>query len=139
MNLEYTTADIEGNLEYPACPLCGTSHREFSFRLNGPYKIACCAACGLHYLHPRLTETAIREAYQQSSYYEGGTCGYADTSYNDQERALRATFKRLFNNLHRRGLAGGGVFVGWCGYGWLAVQESACACWGGCRGFCARP
>jgi len=119
MNLEYTTADKEGNLEYPVCPLCGSDRREFLFRLNGPYKIARCAACGVHYLHPRLIEGAIRDAYQQSSYYQGGTCGYADTSYNDQERALRATFKRLLNNLSRRGLTGGDVLEVGCGYGYL--------------------
>lgn len=125
MSLEYTTADIEGNLEYPACPLCGSNHREFSFRSKGPYKIARCAACRLHYLHPRLIESAIRDAYQQSSYYEGGTCGYADTSYTDQERALRATFKRLLNNLSRRGLTGGDVLEVGCGYGYLLDEARA--------------
>jgi hypothetical protein len=35
----------------------------------------------------------MQEAYRKSSYYEGGACGYADTSYVAQEPALRATFR----------------------------------------------
>jgi 2-polyprenyl-3-methyl-5-hydroxy-6-metoxy-1,4-benzoquinol methylase len=110
---------VSERLEYPACPLCGNQRRELPFRLHEPYSVARCVACGFHYLYPRLAESAIREAYQQSSYYEGGTCGYADTSYTDQERALRATFKRLLNNLHTRGLAGGSLLEIGCGYGYL--------------------
>jgi 2-polyprenyl-3-methyl-5-hydroxy-6-metoxy-1,4-benzoquinol methylase len=61
----------------------------------------------------------MQEAYRQSSYYEGGSCGYADTSYTAQEAALRATFKRLLNNLARRGLTGGDLLEIGCGYGYL--------------------
>ena len=35
-------------------------------------------------------ESAMQQVYRQSSYYEGGTCGYADTSYIAQESALRS-------------------------------------------------
>lgn len=61
----------------------------------------------------------MQEAYRQSSYYEGGTCGYADTSYTAQEAALRATFKCLLNNLAKRGLTGGDLLEIGCGYGYL--------------------
>ena len=116
---EKTAGNVSANLGYPVCPLCGSEQRGFPFRLREPYSVARCGACGFHYLYPRLAESAIREAYQKSSYYEGGTCGYADTSYTDQERALRATFKRLLNNLSRRGLTGGDVLEVGCGYGYL--------------------
>src|SRR6266699_5883088 len=101
-----SSANISAKLEYPACPVCGSNRRQFPFRLHGPYSVARCTACGFHYLYPRLVETAMQEAYRQSSYYEGGTCGYAETSYTAQESALRTTFKRLLHNLARRGLAG---------------------------------
>lgn len=113
------TADLSAKLEYPACPVCGSDQRHFPFRLHEPYRVACCEACGLHYLYPRLTERAMHEVYRQSSYYEGGTCGYADTSYTGQEAALRATFKRLLRNLAKRGLTGGDVLEVGCGYGYL--------------------
>jgi SAM-dependent methyltransferase len=61
----------------------------------------------------------MQEAYRQPSYYEGGACGYADTSYTAQESALRETFKRLLRNLARRGLTGGNLLEIGCGYGYL--------------------
>jgi 2-polyprenyl-3-methyl-5-hydroxy-6-metoxy-1,4-benzoquinol methylase len=122
---EKLAASVSADLEYPACPLCGSERRELTFRLREPYKVAQCLVCGFHYLYPRLAESAIREVYQQSSYYEGGTCGYADTSYTDQEGALRATFKRLLDNLYRRGLAGGDLLEIGCGYGYLLDEARA--------------
>jgi 2-polyprenyl-3-methyl-5-hydroxy-6-metoxy-1,4-benzoquinol methylase len=114
-----STADVSAKLEYPACPVCGSDQRHFPFRLHGPYRIACCEACGFQYLYPRLIEAAMEEVYRQSSYYEGGACGYADTSYTGQEPALRATFKRLLRNLAKRGLTGGDLLEIGCGYGYL--------------------
>src|SRR5215469_12588232 len=124
MMLHETAASLVTKLEYPVCPLCGSAQREFPFQLREPFTVARCAECGLHYLHPRLGETAIREAYQQSSYYEGGVCGYADTSYADQEAALRSTFKCLLNNLSKRGLTRGNLLEVGCGYGYL-LDEAA--------------
>src|SRR6478735_1308943 len=113
------TADVSAKLEYPPCPGCGSDQRHFPFRLNDSYRVACCDACGLHYLYPRLMEAAMQEVYRQSSYYEGGTSGYADTSYTGQEAALRATFKCLLRNLAKRGLTGGDLLEVGCGYGYL--------------------
>jgi SAM-dependent methyltransferase len=125
MTSQKIAESVSANLEYPACPLCGNERHELPFRLHEPYSVAQCVACGFHYLYPRLAESAIRDAYQQSSYYEGGTCGYADASYTDQERALRATFKRLLNNLHTRGLTGGVLLEIGCGYGYLLDEARA--------------
>jgi 2-polyprenyl-3-methyl-5-hydroxy-6-metoxy-1,4-benzoquinol methylase len=116
---EPATTDTSANLEYPACPLCGSERREFPFRLQQPYKVVRCTECGLYYLYPRLIESAMQEAYRQSSYYEGGASGYADTSYTAQESALRATFKGLLHNLAGRGLIGGDLLEIGCGYGYL--------------------
>jgi SAM-dependent methyltransferase len=114
-----TAATVFAKLEYPACPVCGSERREVRFRLHEPYAVARCTPCGVHYLYPRLTEAAMQEVYRESSYYEGGTCGYADTSYAAQESALRATFKRLLRNLARRELTGGDLLEIGCGYGYL--------------------
>jgi len=104
MTLKEPAAEISANLEYPACPLCGNDRRNFLFRLHEPYRVARCLECGFHFLYPRLMESAMQEVYRESSYYEGGACGYADTSYTAQEFALRATFKLLLHNLAERGL-----------------------------------
>jgi hypothetical protein len=119
MTLKEPAAEISTNLEYPACPLCGSDRREFPFRLQQPYNVVRCTECGLYYLYPRLVESAMQEVYRESSYYEGGVCGYADTSYTAQESALRAAFKRLLHNLAKRGLAGGDLLEIGCGCGYL--------------------
>jgi SAM-dependent methyltransferase len=119
MTLEKTAANVSANLEYPTCPVCGNDQRQFPFRLREPYRVARCTACGVHYLYPRLVEGAMQRAYRQASYYEGGECGYADSSYTAQESALRATFKRLLHNLADRGLTGGSLLEIGCGYGYL--------------------
>ncbi|HEY7002606.1 MAG TPA: class I SAM-dependent methyltransferase [Candidatus Udaeobacter sp.] len=112
-------AEISANLEYPACPLCGSDGREFPFRLRDGFTVARCVECGFHYLYPRLVESAMQQVYRELSYYEGGACGYADTSYTAQEFALRATFKRLLHNLAEHGVAGGELLEIGCGYGYL--------------------
>ena len=67
----------------------------------------------------------MQEVYRQPSYYAGGECGYADTSYVAQEPALRATFKRLLRNLASRGLTGGDLLEIGCGYGYLLDEARA--------------
>ena len=119
ITLKERTTEMSAKLEYPACPLCESERRQFPFRLHEPYRVARCMECGLHYLYPRLVESAMQQAYRQSSYYEGGACGYADTSYTAQEFALRATFRRLLHNLAKRGLTGGDLLEIGCGYGYL--------------------
>jgi hypothetical protein len=81
MSLHETTASVTASLEYPACPLareplsevCGSDRREFPFRLHQPYSVVRCTECGLYYLYPRLVESAMQEAFHQSSYYGGSS------------------------------------------------------------------
>jgi SAM-dependent methyltransferase len=119
MTLRESAVEIPANLEYPVCPSCESDRRDFPFLLHEPYRVARCVECGFHYLYPRLIESAMQAVYRESSYYEGGACGYADTSYTAQEFALRATFKRLLHNLAKRGLTGGDLLEIGCGYGYL--------------------
>jgi SAM-dependent methyltransferase len=119
MTFRETAAEVSANLEYPACALCKSEQRQFPFRLQEPYSVARCTACGLYYLYPRLVESAMHQVYSQPSYYEGGACGYSDASYIAQESALRETFKRLLRNLATRGLTGGQLLEIGCGYGYL--------------------
>jgi SAM-dependent methyltransferase len=93
--------------------------------LHDPYSVVRCSTCGFYYLYPRVIEGAMQEAYRQPSYYEGGACGYADTSYTAQESSLRATFKRLLHNLADRRLTGGTLLEVGCGYGYLLDDARA--------------
>lgn len=109
-------------LEYPACPLCRTDQREVRYAEFGVHKIVRCHNCEVHYLYPRLTESAMHRTYAEDAYFDGGTSGYADTSYALQERALRSTFKRLLRNMHKRNLTGGWLLEVGCGYGYLLEE-----------------
>lgn len=109
-------------LEFPTCPLCHSERRETSYGQFGEHKIMRCQDCQVHYLYPRLTESAMHRFYKNDSYFEGGDSGYSDTSYSDQERALSATFKRLMRNLHKRTLTGGSLLEVGCGYGYLLEE-----------------
>lgn len=109
-------------LEFPACPLCRSERREMSYGHFGEHKIMRCRDCRVHYLYPRLTENAMRRFYTNDDYFESSDAGYSDASYADQERALRATFKRLMRNLHKRQLTGGSLLEVGCGYGYLLEE-----------------
>jgi 2-polyprenyl-3-methyl-5-hydroxy-6-metoxy-1,4-benzoquinol methylase len=125
MTSQKSAANVSAKFEYPACLVCGSDQREFPFRLHDPYSVARCTSCGFYYLYPRVIEGEMQEAYRQPSYYEGGACGYTDTSYAAQESALRATFKRLLHNLADRRLTGGTLLEVGCGYGYLLDEARA--------------
>ena len=112
-------AALRAGLECPPCPLCRSERREFIYELAQGHRLARCQDCGVHYLYPRLTEDAIHRVYQDATYFRGGESGYADTSYFEQEAALRRTFKRLLRNLQARGMTGGDLLEVGCGYGYL--------------------
>lgn len=114
-----TVPPVRPALERPACPLCGDGAREFPYELPQGFRVARCQKCATHYLYPRLTEQAMQLVYQDPTYYQGGDSGYADTSYFEQEPALRATFKCLLRNLQKRGMTGGNLLEVGCGYGYL--------------------
>lgn len=109
----------QSELEYPVCPLCQSGRRDVRYSKFGDHDVVRCGDCSMHYLYPRLTEAAMRQFYEQDNYFEGGESGYSDTSYSDQEAALRATFKRLMQNLEKRNLTGGSLLEIGCGYGYL--------------------
>lgn len=106
-------------LEYPSCPLCLSEQRKTRYSHFGQHQIVRCCDCGVHYLYPRLTEEAMNSVYAKDEYFERGKSGYADVSYSMQERALRATFRKLLLNLQERALTGGSLLEIGCGYGYL--------------------
>ena len=109
----------DDRLEFPACPFCGSDRRETRYEGFGEFKVVRCPDCGMHYLFPRRPEAAMQAAYRSGEYFAGGECGYADTTYGEQERALRATFRRFMRNVQKRGLSGGDLLEIGCGYGFL--------------------
>ncbi|HZR06401.1 MAG TPA: hypothetical protein VFA61_11305 [Candidatus Udaeobacter sp.] len=90
---------VDEALNYLPGPLCKRARREFPLRLHEPHNVVRCTECGLYYLYPRLIESAMQEAYRESSFYEGGACGYADTPATlSRNSSSGATFKRLLHD-----------------------------------------
>jgi 2-polyprenyl-3-methyl-5-hydroxy-6-metoxy-1,4-benzoquinol methylase len=104
-------------LENCNCPLCGNERKRVVFSDFAPFSVVRCQTCGFHYLSPRLDENSMLAHYRSSNYFEGEGGGY--DSYESQEPALRATFRRLAAAMDKRGLTGGRLFEIGCGYGYL--------------------
>jgi SAM-dependent methyltransferase len=109
-------------LEFPPCPVCQSTDRETIYTGFGEHNIVRCRKCRVHYLYPRLTQEAIIRFYENDNYFGGGGLGYSDTGYTSQEKALRATFRKLMQNMERRGLTGGSLLEIGCGYGYLLEE-----------------
>jgi SAM-dependent methyltransferase len=102
--------------EIADCPLCGSQERVLWYTL-APYSVVRCVACGMGYLSPRLSETAMLAAYSSGGYFDGRAIGYDD--YAVQEEALRSTFRRVSSGLVRAGYSGGDLLEIGAGYGFL--------------------
>jgi 2-polyprenyl-3-methyl-5-hydroxy-6-metoxy-1,4-benzoquinol methylase len=104
-------------IESTACPMCGQAAAKVIYPNFDPYAVVQCQSCNFYYLSPRLTQAAMMESYRKDNYFEGDKGGY--DSYLEQETALRATFKRLMQNLRQRGIKGHSLLEIGCGYGYL--------------------
>src|SRR5262245_59944084 len=106
-------------LEYPACPMCGSLALDRSFeRAFHPYALARCKSCKFHFLSPRPARSAMLSRYQAASYYQGGQ----DAGYDDYARsgaALHRTFHPLVRWLECRGLLRGDLLEVGCGHGYV--------------------
>lgn len=104
-------------LEETACPLCDFPNSNLAYGSFSPYAVVQCDRCEFYFLSPRQTEAAMLAEYQNDNYFEGDEGGY--DSYLAQEAPLRSTFRRLLQNLKRRGIVGSSLLEVGCGYGYL--------------------
>ena len=122
MSFEHTTAEVRGNAgTFRVSLYVGPTSVSFRFICARPYKVARCAACGLHYLYPRLIESAMQDLVSTS---------HPTTKAAHAVTLTRATLprnkrcERLLNRssaaiLPKRGLTGGDLLEIGCGYGYL--------------------
>ena len=111
-----TYQPIPSELERVGCPVCGVDEPSLVFDVS-PYGVVRCLSCGTSYLSPRLNEPAMLRFYEDDKYFESGDVGY--TSYLQQEKSLRYSFRRFLRQLHRRKVTGGSLLEVGCGYGFL--------------------
>lgn len=115
-------------LEQTPCPLCGCADaRRPGPAAFAPFAIARCAACGFHYLSPRLVEAQMHARYTEAAYYaapeRAPATGYA--AYADQERALRTSARRTLRRLRACGVRGERLLEVGCGYGYFLAEAAA--------------
>lgn len=116
--LEMSTHTAD-QVEESSCPMCRSDAGAVAYSFP-PFAVVRCTTCGFYYLSPRLPEGAMLELYRSGEYFEGGEMGY--DSYEEQEGALRATYRRLVRQLVRAGYAGGDLLEVGCGYGFLLEE-----------------
>ena len=109
----------KNDIEYTVCPMCECEKYKKAYDFT-PFAVVRCDACGIFYLNPRPAENAALKLYEDDNYYKGKERGYSD--YFLQESALKATFRRLLQNLKKRGIYGGSLLEVGCGYGYLLEE-----------------
>lgn len=103
-------------LEYPLCPVCNGKDASAVYKFT-PFNVVQCQTCNFYFLSPRPVENFMLKVYSDNAYFGGDSIGYED--YYEQESALRATFRRLLNNMRRLNMTGGALLEVGCGYGYL--------------------
>lgn len=101
-------------LEECPCPLCHSGAARELARFE-PHRVLRCQDCGAGYLSPRLTEEAMLASYQREDYFESEE-GPGYDAYEEQERSLQATFRRLLRQCPE---LGGDLLELGCGYGYF--------------------
>jgi len=111
----------KNNLENTACPVCKCEEYKKAYDF-APFAVVRCNACRIFYLNPRPAERAALKLYKNGNYYKGQESGYSN--YFLQESALRATFRKLLQNLKKRNIYGGSLLEVGCGYGYLLEEAN---------------
>ena len=117
MSREHTTPEMWGNLEYPACPLCGSERREFPFHLHEPYSVARCTACGFHYLYPGLSRPRCKRHIANRRITKTGRAGMRIRVTLRRSRPYARRSNACCATLH--GLTGGDLLEIGCSSGLL--------------------
>jgi 2-polyprenyl-3-methyl-5-hydroxy-6-metoxy-1,4-benzoquinol methylase len=83
---------ISADLEPATCPLCGPDASAVLRYDFDPYRVLACSSCGLNYLSPRLTESAILKLYKDEAYYNSEISGQGYDEYLDIGHNWEKTF-----------------------------------------------
>jgi 2-polyprenyl-3-methyl-5-hydroxy-6-metoxy-1,4-benzoquinol methylase len=108
------------DLEPAACPICGPGAPAILRYDFGVHKVVACSSCGLNYLSPRLTESAILELYKDEAYYSSNVSGQGYDEYLDIGHNWEKTFTRRLKQIAPYKSSGRALDIG-CGPGYFLI------------------
>ena len=99
VSLSDISTTLSTDLEPATCPICGPDTSAVLRYDFDPYKVLACSSCGLNYLSPRMTETAILKLYKDEAYYNSNVSGQGYDEYldigNNWEKTFRLRLKQI--------------------------------------------
>ncbi len=106
------------DLEAASCPMCGSAP-EPTLRYDfDPYRVVDCPTCGLTFLSPRLTETAILKLYSDQEYYVSEVAGQGYDEYLEVRPNWIKTFTKRLDQVLKYQKPGKVLDIG-CGPGFF--------------------
>lgn len=115
---------IPENLETVSCPLCGPDPAPILRYDFAPYRVVTCPGCGLVFLSPRLTESAILKLYSDEEYYVSEVAGRGYDEYLEVRHNWIRTFTRRLEQIARYQSPGKVLDIG-CGPGFFLEAAQA--------------
>lgn len=109
---------ISENLETTTCPICTPETAQDLRHDFAPYRVVSCSNCGLVFLSPRLTESAILKLYSDQEYYVSEVAGQGYDEYLEVQHNWVRTFTRRLGQIERYQKPGRALDIG-CGPGFF--------------------
>jgi SAM-dependent methyltransferase len=111
-------ASLRASLELTSCPICGPDPAQDLRYDFAPYRVVSCSRCGLVFLSPRLTESAILKLYSDQEYYVSEVSGQGYDEYLEVRHNWVKTFTRRLEQITNYQLPGSVLDIG-CGPGFF--------------------
>ncbi len=112
------------NLESTHCPICGPDPAQTPRYDFASFRVVSCSRCGLVFLSPRLTESAILKLYSDQEYYVSEVAGQGYDEYLEVQHNWVKTFSRRLDQIGKYQKAGKTLDIG-CGPGFFLEAAQA--------------
>jgi SAM-dependent methyltransferase len=112
------------NLESTSCPICGPDPAQTLRYDFAPYRAVSCSDCGLVFISPRLTESAILKLYSDQEYYVSEVSGQGYDEYLEVQHNWVRTFTRRLERIEKYQKPGKVLDIG-CGPGFFLEAAQA--------------
>ena len=123
VNLDPSTS-LRASLEAASCPMCGSAPAPTIRYDFDPYRVVDCPNCGLTFLSPRLTESAILKLYADQEYYVSEVAGQGYDEYLEVRPNWVKTFSRRLEQISKYQKPGRALDIG-CGPGFFLEAAQA--------------